>query len=264
MFANPPPETVQRSISPARMQLYSAFFKCQASERCLGAMLWHQSIAAALWPLICTVELVFRNRTHYALSMLHGGVASRQWYAGGPNDMKLKVGVRAKLDKYMGLQDEAGNALIATVDDFVAYSTFGIWLDVLRELHQDRRHRLAKLVFPGYGPVAEKDKWVAPKHTWLPLLQRFERHKAFRDCIAHHGPLWKIPFVPQADSPPVMPSGPGALLLSLRREATELATSVAEMDPNLAGFWEGPPRDAFLALTTLESLKGYMQSAEKA
>lgn len=258
MFATLTPEAARRCLSPARLALYKDFYAATDDRETLGALMWHHAVGAALWPLIGLVEVAFRNRTHHALSMLHGGVASRAWYGGGANDMRLKVRVQRKIEDILALKDEGGNALVNSIDDFISETTFGIWIEVLYELHSDRRYRFCKMAFPGYPVVQDKAAWTAPQRTWQPLIRRLERHKAFRDRVAHHGPLWKIPFEPQAGATSIVPSGPGAFIQSLRKEAAALRTTIEEMESGLGDFWDGAPRDAFQHLTTLATLYEYM------
>jgi len=240
------------------MWLYQTFYGAQNDRETFGAMFWHQSIGAALLPLVAMVEIAFRNRMHHALSMLHGGQASGPWYGGGRNHMRLKTRIQRRIDDLWNLKDDAGHRLIQSVDDFISESTFGLWIEVAYELQPDRRYRFCKLVIPGYPLLADRAAWTAPGRSWMPLVRRFERHKAFRDCIAHHRPLWKIPFEPAVGVSSILPSGPGALLLSLRHQATALRASLEQMEPGLVDFWDGPRRVAFDQLTTLASLHASM------
>lgn len=175
--------------------------------------------------------------------------------------MRLKIRVQRKIDDILNLKDEGGASLVNSIDDFISETTFGIWVEVLYELHADRRYRFCKMAFPGYPILQDKAAWTAPQRTWQPLIRRLERHKAFRDRVAHHGPLWKIPFEPQAGATPILPSGPGAFIQSLRKEASALRTTIEEMEPGLSDFWDGAPKDAFQHLTTLARLHEYMGRA---
>jgi hypothetical protein len=258
MFATLTQNAAERCMSSARMGLYKNFFGAGTDRECMGAMMWQQAASAALWPLLSLVEVVFRNRTHYGLSMLHGGVSTRAWYGGGSNDMRLKVRLQRKIDDLLNLKDASGLTLVNSVDDFISETTFGLWIEALYELHADRRFRFTKMAFPGYSVLADKSAWTAPARSWVPLINRLERHKAYRDIVAHHGPLWKVPFEPMAGATAILPASPGALIQALRKEATALRTTVEEMEPALVDFWDGPPSTSFLQLTTIATLEGYL------
>lgn len=240
------------------MALYCNFFNTQTDRECLGAYLWHQTVSASLWPLLSLVEVAFRNRAHYALSTLHGNTPSRAWYGGGRNDMRLKMRIQRRIDDLLNLKDASGAPLVRSIDNFISETTFGLWVEVLYEVAPDRRYRFAKLAFPGYSLLADKTTWVAPQITWMPILSRLERHKSYRDKIAHHGPLWKIPFEPKLGDASILPLSPGALIQSLRKEATALRATLCDMEPGLSDFWDGVPNAAFMTLTTMASLQGHM------
>lgn len=245
-------------LSAARMTAFREFFKAADDQQCLGAMLWHHDVSAALWPLVGWVELALRNRTHYALSMLHGGLPSRAWYGGGPQDMRLRLRLRRRIDDMLGARSEAGDKFINGVDDFVAETTFGLWLEVLYELAPDRRFRYCRLAMPGHEALNDKAAWAVPGRTWVPVLRRLERHKTFRDRIAHHAPLWKVAFERQPGGASMLPSGPGALIQALRREASAMRRTLEEMDPGLTGVWSSARGATFCRLTTMAALGAYM------
>jgi hypothetical protein len=261
MFANPDPNPLRLCVSPARMALYRGFFAAQTDRESLGALLWHQRVGAALWPLLGIVEVAFRNRTHYALSMLHGGVSSRAWYGAGSNDMRLKLKLQRKFDDLQNLKDEAGQALVKSIDDLISETTFGIWIEALYELPFDRRYRFSKLALPGYPPLGNKGIWGAAHLTWMPLIARLERHKTYRDRVAHHGPLWKISFNAPPGTAARLPNTPQEFMQSLHTEESALRTTAIEMEPGLADFWDGDPRTHFYTLTTSESLDAAMGRA---
>lgn len=251
------------SLSMARLAAFRKFFKAADDLECLGAMMWHQEVAAALWPLLGWVEVAFRNRAHYALSMLHGGMPSRPWYAGGPQDMRLRLRLRRRVDELLASRDEAGDLLIQGADAFVAETTFGFWIEVLYELAPDRRFRFCRMAMPGLEALQRKAAWASPALTWLPLVRRLERHKIFRDRIAHHAPLWRVSFEPEQRDGSILPSGPGALLQALRKEATALQRTLQDLEPGLLGMWGDSRRAAFLRLTTLATVAAYMGSPGK-
>ena len=78
-----------------------AHFKTTSDRECLGAMMWHHAIASSAWPLISVVEICLRNRSHHAMSALYGNVKSREWYRGGPNDMRLKGGIQGRITELL-------------------------------------------------------------------------------------------------------------------------------------------------------------------
>lgn len=260
MFANLTPNAAELCFSSARLGSYQRFFHAKTDRETLGAHMWHQTVSASLWPLIGMVEVVFRNRAHRALSQLHGGVPSRAWYGAGPQDMRLK-GLQSKVDDILNQTDDAGNHVVNTIDEFIAETTFGLWVHVLQQLDANRRYRFCSIAFPNYPPVKGKTAWIAPLNTWMPLIKRMEGHRAFRNRIAHHAPLWTIPYLTAPGAASILPSGPGALIQSLRQQASTLRTTIEDMEPNLADFWDGEPKQAFMNLTTVAMIEKAMGKA---
>lgn len=260
MFANLTSNAAELCFSPARLGSYQRFFHAKTDRETLGAHMWHRTVSASLWPLIGMVEVVFRNRAHRALSQLHGGVPSRAWYGGGPQDMRLK-GLQSRVDDILNRTDDAGNNVVNTIDEFIAETTFGLWVHVLQQLDTNRRYRFCLTAFPSYPLVKDKGAWIAPVKTWMPLIKRLESHRAFRNRIAHHAPLWTVPYLPGPDGSSILPSGPGALILSLRQQASMLRATIEDMESNLADFWDGEPKQAFMNLTTVAMIDKAMGKA---
>lgn len=259
MFATLSAANCQLSLSPARMGAFHAHFKTTSDRECLGAMMWHHAIASSAWPLISVVEICLRNRSHHAMSALYGNVKSREWYRGGPNDMRLKGGIQGRITELLCRTDDAGNKVVNSIDEFIAATTFGTWVGVLQQLPSDRRFRFTKMAFPEYPMLLDKQAWTAPAKTWLPLIERLERHKSFRDRIAHHAPIWNFPYAPHEGEKRIKPASAGATIISLRQEIQHLRTSLVEMEPGLVDFWDGTAQqEALETLTTLASLNHYM------
>lgn len=265
MFTNLPPANARACLSVARMSAYRDFFNADSDRECLGAILWHQAVAGAIWPLVSFVEVSLRNRAHQQLSFLFGGSKSRTWYGGQRNDMRLRVRTQQKIDELCTRQDDAGQRAVLSIDDFIAETTFGIWVEVLEQLDHNQRFKFARFVFPAYPPVQNSAAWVAPKNTWQPLINRLARHKSFRDRIAHHSPLWKHSYAPRDGDPYILPTSPGAALQSLRKEMHALKTTLTEMDPGMVDFWDATEHEKlFLSLTTMATLQRYMGVAAPA
>lgn len=255
MPQNIPASVVRDTFSIARISAFHAFFKAESQAQCLGALVWHQSVAAATWPLICLVEVSLRNRLHGCLSRMYAG----PWYAGARNSMPLQSKLQSKANELLSATDEAGQSRVGCPDDFIAAMPFGFWVEVLRQVHVNRRYRLVEAVFPNYGPLQDKKSWVNASKTWVPLLQRIERHKRIRDQIGHHTPLWNIRYTVRENEPPRVPKSPGAMMLALRQEASSLRQTLLDMDASLVRLWDGTFfQQAFLQLTTTNGLYHYM------
>ncbi|CAB3768669.1 hypothetical protein [Paraburkholderia humisilvae] len=252
---NIPASVVTDTFSLARISAFHAFFKAENQAQCLGALVWHQSVAAAMWPLICLVEISLRNRLHVGLSRMYAAA----WYAGARNSMPLQTKLQSRADELLSATDAAGNARIGCPDDFVAAMSFGFWVEVLRQVHVNRRYRLVEAIFPNYGPLKDKKLWADAAKTWIPLLRRLERHKRVRDQIGHHTPLWNIKYTVRETEPPRVPKSPGAMMLALRQEVSSLRQTLLDMDVSLARLWDGTFfQQAFLQLTTTNGLYYYM------
>lgn len=240
---------LESALSQARLSPYRTFFKCTRDNEVLAAFQWNQTVASAMWPLVSLVELSLRNRLHGCFSQLYGGSTSNDWYMG--HRMPMSASASRKVTDVLAAKDARGQPLCQSVDDVVASVSFGFWIEVLRGIPGNRRWRVTKSVFPGYGPVADKTLWVAPAATWMPLLNRLERHKAFRDRLAHHRPLWRWRYAPNPGAPLAVPTSPGAAMTSLRQEVAHLEKTLSEMDAALLQFWRHSlPHRIFNSLTT--------------
>lgn len=245
MFATAPFAEVEFGLSASRLASYRAFFKARNDAEVIAAFQWNQTVAAALWPLVSLVELTLRNRLHAHLASSYG----REWYRSA--HFTLGTQANQKVADVLSAVDVQGNPVCTSPDDLVAGMTFGFWVEVLRRVPADRRWRTVRAVFPGYGPVADKAAWVSPANTWTPLQGRLERHKAFRDRVAHHRPLWRWRYYPTAGGPLVLPANPGAAMTAIRQEAANLELSLKEMSKDLLLIWKGSlSQRIFSSLTT--------------
>lgn len=249
MYTTAPFSAIETALSPARLTPYRTFFKAARDSEVLGAFQWNQTVSAALWPLVSLVELSLRNRLHTCMSNMFGASASNDWYLG--KRLKMSASATRKISDVLSSVDVTGAPICPSVDDVVAAMSFGFWVEVLRLVPQDRRWRVTKAVFPHYGPAADKALWVAPGTTWVPLIGRLERHKSFRDRLAHHRPLWRWRYFPNPGSALLTPGSPGAAMTGIRQEAAHFEQTLAEMDKSLLLLWKGSlSQRIFASLTT--------------
>lgn len=249
MYTSVPFPAIETALSPSRLTPYRTFFKARTDSEVVCAFQWNQTVAASLWPLVSLVELSLRNRVHSCFSTMYGASPSNDWYLG--SKFPVTQSLTRKVDDVRIVKDSSGNLTYQQTDDVVASLSFGFWVEALRLTPQNQRWRAAKTIFPHYGPVADKSKWIAPQATWSPLLGRLERHKALRDRLAHHRPMWRWRFSPNPGDPLVLPTNPGAAMTALRQEAAQMERSLQDMDKALLLLWRGSlSQRLFSALTT--------------
>jgi hypothetical protein len=249
MYANAPNSALEMSLSPARLGPYRTFFKAKLDAETLAAFQWNQTVSSALWPLMSLVELAFRNRLHACFSDMYGGSVSNAWYL-TPKAQLSAIATNKVMDT-VNATDSNGNPICQSVDDVVAEMSFGFWVEALRRVPKDKRWKVSKAIFPNYGPVANKPAWVQAAQTWLPLIGRLERHKSFRDRLAHHRPVWRWRYAPNPGAPLITPSSPGAAMTGIRQEVAQLEQTLREMDNSLLALWTGGlPQRLLSSLTT--------------
>jgi hypothetical protein len=141
----------------------------------LERYLWNTALCEALYPVLQTFEIGFRNTIHNAASQLFG---TQFWFQS--NTAILRASEQARVT-------EALNSLTArnkpiTPGRVVAELSFGFWTALL-----DRRYerilwpRLIQLAFP-----------VVPRRlrTRASLLPRVEAARRLRNRVFHHEPIW--------------------------------------------------------------------------
>jgi hypothetical protein len=255
MPQNIPASVVADTFSSARIRAFQTFFKAENQAQCLGALIWHQHVAAAMWPLISHVEVALRNRLHTTLSGMYSGT----WYAGNRNSMVLQPRLQNKADERLNALDEWGKPCVRSPDDFVAAMSFGFWVEVLRQIQVNRRYKFVEATFPNYAALADRKLWSSATAAWIPLLRRIEKHKRVRDQIGHHASLWNVKYSVRDGEPPRVPKSPGGMMLALRQEVASLRQTLLDMDKTLIRVWDDTLfQHAFMQLTTTNGLYYYM------
>lgn len=254
----PPPAALHRALSGARLALFKTFFKSSSDSETWGAYQWHEAVRASLLPIVGFLEVSLRNVTHQAISQMTEKVNSTNWYdSTNTKGLYLRGGARRQADELLARTDQdSGQPLVTSPDEFVANASFGFWVEALLQVEKGRTYRLAKAMFPGYPPVADAPNW-GTSLAWDNLVKkRLRKLKKFRDAVAHFYPLvtWQY----EQGGKWFVPSSPGAAMISMRQEVSRALLTLQEIDPTLTSMWLGTFAQAqFMQLTTSRALMAF-------
>jgi hypothetical protein len=189
-------ERVQ-ALTYARLSNYRSFFGAADDVEVLGLYQWNEDLSAVLFRTISLVEVVLRNRFHYAMSLRYGGVGghgSKDWYA----NVALSAHSMSKIRDITHFK-RGGKILpripVPSPDDVVSSLTFGFWPNLL-DLKTDLHNQLVDWgpilldVLPGHRQ-RQAAYWAKLKHRDV-LFGRLDLCNELRNRIAHHEPIWKL------------------------------------------------------------------------
>lgn len=214
-------------ISAPRLDSYKNVLKLNDSQEILRAYYWNIAVAAAIYPLIHTLEVTLRNALDLAVQNYHEPVrnSGKPSYKGNPSWFKLIVTDRqeskiskmnrkqhsewvdsktGRRKKYSSSENHIKKAIkeitkgkpYAQPEDILSNVPFGFWTTLLSTDYEDFTNKhllwpnLFRHVFPNapYG-YARKD-----------IEQHFNLVREFRNRFAHHEPVWKFFHRNQSDN----------------------------------------------------------------
>ena len=182
------------ALSVPRVGVYRNLFRTQSDDETVGAVLWGQTMAAALQPLICTSEVALRNRIHASLSRqasLHAGLPASKsypWYDHRLGWKKLEGETFAKIED---LLFKNGMPLTPqpSPDRVVAELSLGVWPNILEsQLTNREQQETFNDVFPDH-PNQLRKHWKYPNARGE-AIARCKDLQRLRNRIAHRGPIW--------------------------------------------------------------------------
>ena len=111
-------------------------------------------------------------------------------------------------------------------------------------------------IFPGYPPLANAPDCSTSPAWDKRVKRRLRKLKRFRDSVAHFYPLvtWQY----EQGGKWLVPSSPGAVMLSMRQEVSRALQTLGELDPSLTSLWVGTFAQAqFMQLTNTRALLAF-------
>lgn len=182
------------ALSAPRVGVYRNLFRTQTDDETVGAVLWGQTMAAALQPLICTSEVALRNRIHASLSRqasVHAGhpaTKSYPWYDHRLGWKKLEGETFAKIEDLL-LKNGMPLAPQPSPDRVVAELSLGVWPNILEsQLTNREQQETFNDVFPDH-PNRQRKHWKYP-NAREDAIARCKDLQCLRNRIAHRGPIW--------------------------------------------------------------------------
>lgn len=264
-----------QALSHARLSNYRSFFNATDDAEALGLYQWNDDLSAVLFRTISLVEVVLRNKFHFAMSLRYGAVGShgsKDWYA----HVSLSLHSRSKvmdLTHYKQGQQMLPRVPTPSPDDVVSGLTFGFWphlLDLKKDLHNQPVDWGPILVdvLPGHRQ-RQATYWAKLKHR-DGLFARLDLCNELRNRIAHHEPIWKLgPLMsesrPRPGSPltiqaPV-PSTPADALARLHLLYSRVTELLSWLSPAVsAQYLASDMHLRCLNLLRPETLKAYRQA----
>lgn len=214
------------ALSSPRIASYRGYFTNAASdEEVYGCYQWNESISLSFFKLITLIELVMRNRMHTALSNYYfstqkkrvnhcggnqnnwnfvnqstiGTNFSCNWYEAGVLSNKSLAKVHEKTHNQRNKTPWIGHRR-PSADDVVSSLTFGFWSSLI-----DKNPTIAWASI--LGDVFPKHRASAPQqwsngNQQKRVCYRLQLVRDFRNRIAHHEPIWKLPRLLDETPPP--------------------------------------------------------------
>lgn len=241
-------------LSAPRVNTYRTFFKTRNSSELSGAYAWNSAIGSTLWLLVSLAEITLRNSTHLSLSQFYGGSDSYAWYDNTmPKHMPLKA-----------LPFHQANELLQTAinqnpDEFVSQTSFGFWVEALRQIEKGQKYKRASEIMPFNPYRSDKSAWKFPEATWITCLRPFAEVKEFRDRIGHHKPLFRWRYKESGTiHTPVNASQALKSLIQFEKQTVEALTWI---DPNLKRAWRSSfGFQWFSRLCSTDALNGFIHN----
>lgn len=185
------------ALSHARLSNYRSFFGAASNAELLGLYQWNDDLSAVLFRTVSLVEVVLRNRFHYAMSLRYGsagGHGSKDWYDHVALDAHAKSKILGITHTKQG-QQHVPRIPTPSPDDVVSGLTFGFWPHLL-DLKKDMTNQLVNWgailvdVLPGHRQQ-QPTHWAKQKHRDA-FFARLDLCNELRNRIAHHEPIWKL------------------------------------------------------------------------
>ncbi|CAM0818710.1 Abi family protein [Acinetobacter baumannii] len=216
------------SISHSRINSYKNYFGSHlSSEELIACYQWNETVSVTFFKVINLIEIILRNRFHLTLSnhfyniqkeqviskyssprspfkyqniKTLGTVDSCNWYE---TRLLEKKSLQKILDK---THHKSGSPLRTPIfpDDLVAGLTLGFWCSLIPKnssMPWDQQlskifpnHRLTKSFIANFrsSPTTASNPWLNVDNVQQ-VSNRLELLNEFRNRIAHHEPLWKLP-----------------------------------------------------------------------
>jgi hypothetical protein len=179
---------LRRVISDKRLDAYRTSPGDQDLDL-LARYLWNMALCEALYPVIQSLEVAFRNSLHAALTSAFGGA----WY----DDPTVLVVQRGRDEVAGAKQRLSTQGKAQEADRMVAELPFGFWTSLLNlayaqsavrrpPTHKPLWPALVAAAFPYFTPVG------GPLAGRPALSKRFNsiRHN-LRNRVFHHEPIWR-------------------------------------------------------------------------
>jgi hypothetical protein len=203
------------SLSAPRISSYRNYFGGHLTDRQIfGCYQWNESVSQAFFKVITLVEIVMRNKMHTSLSQQYygtqkkvvsdrrphnwnyintttiGAANSCNWYETGCLPKKSQSKVHAKTHHHRNGSRLQG-ARRPSPDDVISSLTFGFWSSLVDKCPNIQWDQILGDIFPKHRATGS-NQWGVITHRKR-LTYRLELVRDFRNRIAHHEPLWKLP-----------------------------------------------------------------------
>ncbi|WP_082008485.1 Abi family protein [Photobacterium gaetbulicola] len=205
------------ALSRPRIGAYRTYFGNSLSDEQLhGCYQWNESVSLSFFKVITLIEIVMRNRMHYALSNHYhqtqkqvvdnsglpfrrwtfsqqrtsGSATSCNWYeAGVLNNFSLSK-IHELTHHKRNKQPLVGRRK-PSPDDVVSSLTFGFWSSLIDKAPAIAWAQVLGNIFPKHRATSA-GQWINAAHKQR-LIFRLQLIRDFRNRIAHHEPIWKLP-----------------------------------------------------------------------
>lgn len=217
------------SISNSRINSYKVYFGNNlTSNEIIACYQWNETVSVTFFKVINLIEIVLRNKLHSTLSSHFYNIQKEQvttkfvsrgspfkyknvntlgtqnscnWYENKQLENKSLQKILDKTHHY-----KSGKPLRNPVfpDDVVASLTLGFWCSLIPKNSTMPWNQLLDIILPNHrltksfiatsksSPSTATNPWLKPDNIQQ-VSNRLELLNEFRNRIAHHEPIWKLP-----------------------------------------------------------------------
>jgi len=214
------------ALSGPRIRSYQRYFGANyTDEMILGCYKWNDEVSSTLFKVITLIEIVMRNRMHSALSQHYfnvnkkvvanckphikpwnymntatiGNQFSCNWYEAEILERKSLDNIHNKTHHYRNKTPFTGHRR-PSPDDTISSLTFGFWSSIIGKNPAIDWDNILGVIYPKHR-ASSTQQWGSHIQKKR-LIYRLELVRDFRNRIAHHEPIWKLPALLD-ETPPV-------------------------------------------------------------
>lgn len=205
------------ALSGPRVGAYRRYFGHDyTNEMVHGCYQWNEEVSSAFFKVITLIEIVMRNRMHSRLSQYYletpkkvvrdcsvsyknwaflesatfGNAQSCNWYEAGTLETKSLSKVHNKTHHFRNKRPLSSSRR-PSPDDVISSLTFGFWSSIIDKCPNISWGDILGDIYPKHRATAS-NQWHTETHK-IRLVYRLQLVRDFRNRIAHHEPLWKLP-----------------------------------------------------------------------